>query len=294
MAWEAPPGAGGRANVLCRVGCEFNYESPSPTPAVFQVHVRPDGNHRIRDERHDLDPQVAAREYVDSFGNRCARLIIPEGAVTFRYDALVEIAGDPDPVVPDAPQCRVEELPDETLLFLMPSRYCQSDRLVNVAWDLFGGTEPGWSRVQAVCDWVHNSLTFMHGSMGLATAVDVYLQRRGFCRDFAPLAVPFCRALTIPARYGFGYMGDVGFEPMDAPMDFHAWFEVYLADPGTPGQGRWYTFDCRHNTPRIGRIFIGRGRDATDVAMVTSFGPAVLEGMTVWADEVPEETTLGH
>jgi len=168
---------------------------------------------------------------------------------------------------------------------VLPSRYCQSDRLLSVAWDLFGETEPGWARVQAVCDWVHDNLTFMHGSVGLADAVEVYLQRRGVCRDFAHLAVTFCRALNIPARYGFGYMGDIGVPPMDAPMDFHAWFEVFLGE-------RWYTFDCRHNTPRIGRIFVGRGRDAVDVAMLTTFGAAALQRMTVWAGEVPEGTTL--
>ena len=187
--------------------------------------------------------------------------------------------------MPDAAQVPVDELPDETLVYLLPSRYCQPDTLGNVAWDLFGGTEPGWGRVQAICDWVHNNITFQRGSIGLATATDVYLQRRGVCRDFAQLAVTFCRAMNIPARYGFGYMGDIGVPPMDAPMDFHAWFEAYLG-------GHWYTFDCRHNTPRIGRVFVGRGRDAVDVAMVTTFGAPTLQRMTVWADEVQEGTTL--
>jgi transglutaminase-like putative cysteine protease len=271
--------------MLCRVGCEFAYESTTPTPAIAQVFVRPDGEHRIRAERRSLTPDGPIREYCDAFGNRCGRFVIPEGASTFRYDALVEVSGDADPVVPDAVQHAVDELPEDTLLYLLPSRYCQSDRLLQVAWDLFGGTEPGWPRVQAVCDWVHDNLTFMRGSVGLADAVEVYLQRRGVCRDFAQLGVAFCRALNIPARYGFGYMGDIGVPPMDAAMDFHAWFEVFLG-------GRWYTFDCRHNTPRIGRIFIGRGRDAVDVAMLTTFGPAQLRRMTVWADEVPEGTTL--
>jgi transglutaminase-like putative cysteine protease len=278
----APAGVEG---MLCRVGCEFVYESTAATPAIAQVYVRPDGEHRIVAERCASDPELAVDEYVDAFGNRCGRLVIPEGPSTLRYDALVEVTGEADLVVPDADQCAPDALPPETILYLLPSRYCQSDRLLQVAWDLFGATEPGWSRVQAVCDWVHTNLTFMRGSVGLADAVEVYLQRRGVCRDFAHLGVTFCRALNIPARYGFGYMGDIGIPAMDAAMDFHAWFEVFLG-------GRWYTFDCRHNTPRIGRIFIGRGRDAVDVAMMTTFGPAQLRQMTVWADEVAEGTTL--
>ena len=271
--------------MLCRVGCEFVYESGYPTPAIFQVMVHKDGTHQLVDERMPLDPELPIRHYRDSFGNRCARVTIPEGLFTFRYDALVVFTPEPDPVVPDAAQVPVDELPDETLVYLLPSRYCQPDMLGNVAWDLFGGTEPGWGRVQAICDWVHNNIAFQRGSIGLATATDVYLQRRGVCRDFAQLAVTFCRAMNIPARYGFGYMGDIGVPPMDAPMDFHAWFEAYLG-------GHWYTFDCRHNTPRIGRVFVGRGRDAVDVAMVTTFGAPTLQRKTVWADEVQEGTTL--
>lgn len=270
----------------CRVGCEFIYDCAAPTPAIAQVFVRPDGSHRIVDERTTAEPATHLLEYVDSFGNRCGRFVMPEGRFTLRYDALIEVSGDPDEVAEEAAQTPIEQLPDEAILFLLPSRYCPSDRLLSVAWDLFGNTPLGWPRVQAICDWVHTNLTFMHGSVGLADAVEVYLQRRGVCRDFAHLAVAFCRAMNIPARYGFGYMGDIGVPPMDAAMDFHAWFEVYL-------DGRWYTFDCRHNTPRIGRIFIGKGRDAIDVAMLTTFGAARLERMTVWADEVGEETTLG-
>jgi transglutaminase-like putative cysteine protease len=271
--------------VLCRVGCEFVYESEAATPAVAQVFVRPDGPHRIRAERAELLPHGTLTEYLDAFGNRCGRFVMPEGPISIRYDALVEVSDEADEVAPEAPQTAVENLPNEALQFVLPSRYCPSDRLLSVAWDLFGGTEPGWPRVQAICDWVHNSVSFMHGSVGLADALEVYLQRRGVCRDFAHLAVTFCRAMNIPARYGFGYMGDIGVPPMDAAMDFHAWFEVYLG-------GRWYTFDCRHNTPRIGRIFIGKGRDAVDVAMLTTFGSPRLERMTVWADEVPEGTTI--
>lgn len=273
--------------LLCRVGCEFEYECAIPVPAIAQVFVRADGAHRIIQERSGLTPGAGIEQYLDSFGNRCGRLVLPEGCSTLRYDALIEVTREPDVVVPDARQTPVEALPDDAILFVLPSRYCPSDRLLSVAWDLFGAAEPGWARVQAVCDWVHTQITFMHGGVGLADAVEVYLQRRGVCRDFAHLAVAFCRALNIPARYGFGYMGDIGVPPMDAAMDFHAWFEVYLDE-------RWYTFDCRHNTPRIGRIFIGKGRDAVDVAMLTTFGPARLLRMTVWADEVAEGTALEH
>jgi transglutaminase-like putative cysteine protease len=271
--------------MLCRVGCEFEYECGGPTPAIAQVFPRRDGPHRIVEERTVLRPSGALVEYLDSFGNRCGRLIMPQGRVSLLYDALVEVTGEPDEVRPEARQAPVEELPDDTILYLLPSRYCPSDQLVSVAWDLFGASAPGWARVQAICDWVHTHVTFMHGSVGLADAVEVYLQRRGVCRDFAHLAVAFCRALNIPARYGFGYMGDIGVPLADSPMDFHAWFEVYLG-------GRWYTLDCRNNTPRIGRIFIGKGRDAVDVAMLTTFGAARLETMRVWADEVPAGTRL--
>jgi transglutaminase-like putative cysteine protease len=271
--------------LFCRVGCEFEYECAAPVPAIAQIFVRPDGEHRIVRERSSLAPGTGIEEYRDSFGNRCGRLVLAEGISTLRYDALVEVPAARDIVVADAKQTPVESLPHDAILYVLPSRYCPSDRLLSVAWDLFGETEPGWARVQAVCDWVHSHVTFMHGGVGLADAVEVYLQRRGVCRDFAHLAVALSRALNIPARYGFGYMGDIGIPPMDAAMDFHAWFEVYL-------DGRWYTFDCRHNTPRIGRIFIGKGRDAVDVAMLTTFGPARLLRMTVWADEVPEETAL--
>jgi transglutaminase-like putative cysteine protease len=268
-----------------RVGCEFLYSGDSATPAVFQVLPRSDGEHHIVAERLDLDPPVPSREYLDSFGNRCLRVEMPPPTFALRYDALVDTAREPDPHAIDAAQLPVDRLPDETLMFLMPSRYCEVDRLLGVAWDLFGETEPGWPRVQAVCDWVHTHLTFMHGAGPMQTALEAYLRRQGVCRDFAQLAVTFCRALNVPARYGFGYMGDIDVPPMDAAMDFHAWFEAYLGDG-------WYTFDARHNVPRVGRVFIGRGRDAVDVAMVTSFGSALLERMTVWADEVPETATL--
>jgi transglutaminase-like putative cysteine protease len=264
------------------VGCELVFDSPSPTPLVAQVQPRPDGPHRLCRESCCLDPTVESHEYLDSFGNRCWRLTVPQGSQTLRYDAEVEISPEPDVVVPDAAQVAVEALPDETLMFTLPSRYVLSDVLSNTAWDLFGKTTPGWARVQAICDWVHNQIEFRTASTNpLTTALDVYLQRYGVCRDFAQLGVTMCRALNIPARYVFGYLPDIGIEPPDVPMDFHSWFEAYLGE-------RWYTFDARHNTPRIGRIPIGRGRDALDVAIVTQYGPARLRSMNVWSDELKE------
>jgi len=194
---------------------------------------------------------------------------------------MIEVSGQADEVAPDAVQLPVEELPDEALLYTLPSRFCLSDTLSDMAWQLFGTIEPGWARVQAICDWVHGNIRFQYGSSNsLTTAADVCAQGVGVCRDFAHLAVTFCRALNIPARYVFGYLPDIGVPPPDAPMDFCAWMEVYLA-------GRWWTFDPRNNEPRIGRVLIGRGRDALDVAMVTTYGSPRLAQMTVWADAAP-------
>ena len=268
-----------------RVGCEFVFDSPFPTPLITQVQVRPDGSHRVLGETSRLEPNVESHEYRDSFGNRCWRLVVPEGRLTLRYDAEAEISPQPDPVVPEAELVPVEALPDETLMYTLPSRYILSDLLSNVSWELFGGTEPNWARIQAICDWVHQKIEFRTASTTpTTTALDVYLQRYGVCRDFAHMGITMCRALNIPARYVFGYLPDIGIEPPDIAMDFHSWFEAYLGD-------RWYTFDARHNTPRIGRVPIGRGRDALDVAIVTQYGPAQLSSMKVWADEIAEPVT---
>jgi transglutaminase-like putative cysteine protease len=262
------------------VGCEFEYESDGPVPMLMLVQVRPDDGHDIVYQSRWTDPEVPVREYVDRFGNVCWRLTAPGGSLTVRYDAVVDIEGLPDPVLPDLPLAPVERVPDDALTFTLPSRYIESDLLMDTAWELFGGTPPTWARVQAVCDWVHENVTFQMGaSRPATTAVDVYKSRIGVCRDFALLAVAFCRALNIPARYGFGYLPDIKVVPPDVPMDFHSWFEAYVGD-------RWFTFDARHNEPRVGRIFIGRGRDAADVALSTSFGATRLNQMTVWSDEV--------
>lgn len=264
-----------------RVGCEFRYEATWPTPTVMQVQPYPKGGHRLLQEKWQTNSDLSFHAYHDFYDNLCQRLILPPGEQVLRYDALLEVSGEPDEVAPDAVQLPVEELPDDVLLYTLPSRFCLSDVLSDVAWQLFGSTKPGWERVQTICDWVYTNIRFQYGtSTPLTTAADVYEQRVGVCRDLTHLAVSFCRALNIPTRYVFGYLPDIGVPPPDSPMDFCAWMEVYL-------DGRWWTFDPRNNMPRIGRVLIGRGRDALDVAMVTTFGSPRLQSMLVWADEVP-------
>lgn len=268
-----------------RVGCNISYEATWPTPTVLLIQPHPQAAQTILREEWIATPQSSMHAYHDTYGNLCQRTVLPIGEQSLRYDALVEVTDTWDEVAPDAKQIPVEELPDDVLLYTLPSRFCLSDILADAAWQLFGNTTPGWSRVQAICDWVHNNIAFRYGtSTPLTTAVDVYERRIGVCRDFAHLAVTFCRALNIPTRYVFGYLPDIGVPLPDAPMDFCAWMEVYL-------DNRWWTFDPRNNTPRVGRVLIGRGRDALDVAMVTSYGSPILKDMTVWADEAPEEET---
>ena len=266
-----------------RVGCEFSYEASWPTPTVLLVQPHPHAVQAIVHEEWKCTPALPMRSYYDIYGNLCQRVLLPAGQHILYYDALVEVAATWDEVALDAPQVPVEDLPDDVLLYTLPSRFCLSDVLSDTAWQLFGNTKPGWERVQAICDWVHNTIRFQYGtSTPLTTAVDIYEQKVGVCRDFTHLAVTFCRALNIPTRYVFGYLPDIGVPAPDAPMDFCAWMEVYLGE-------RWWTFDPRNNTPRIGRVLIGRGRDALDVAMVTSYGSPTLQQMTVWADEVATE-----
>ena len=270
-----------------RVGCEFDYESDFPVPMLMLVRARPDGEHDVVYESRWTEPEIPIREYFDSFGNLCWRFVAPGGPITLRYDAVVEVSGEPDLVHPEAQLTPVEELPDDTLVFTLPSRYVQSDLLIDTAWQLFGDTPPTWARVQAVCDWVHTNVRYQMGASAPdVTALDVYERRVGVCRDFALISVASCRPLTIPPRYTFGYLPDTAVEPPDVAMDFHAWFEAFLG-------GRWYTFDARHNIPRIGRVVIGRGRDAVDVALSTSYGVTRLNKMTVWADEVTADNPGG-
>lgn len=270
-----------------RVGCEFVWETTAPVPMLMLVKPRADADHLAVYESTWSDPQLSIHEYKDLFGNNCWRFVAPEGTSAVRYDAVVEIPETPDPVVPHAALHAVEDLPDDAIVFTLPSRYVESDKLLDVAWELFGNTAPTWERIQAVCDWVHHNIQFVNGSSTPATtAFDVYQQRMGVCRDFALLSVALCRALNIPARYTFGYLPDIAIEPPDVPMDFHTWFEAYVG-------GRWYTFDARHNTPRVGRVVIGRGRDAVDCALSTAYGNARLAKFTVWSDEITAERPGG-
>lgn len=261
-----------------RVGCEFKYEVSAPTVATVQVRPRSDAHHQLVTETWSTEPSVPVDEYADFYGNPVKRLVMPTGDLGLRYDAFVAVPDEPDADATAAPQLSVEDVPGEVMHFTLPSRYCLSDKLMGMAWEQFGSTEPGGARVQAICDWVHENVRFKYGSSSpLTTSVDVLEQRTGVCRDFAHLAITFCRALNIPARYVFGYLPDIYVEAPPWPMDFAAWMEVYLGD-------RWWTFDPRNNARRVGRVLIGRGRDALDVAMLTTFGPAAFKSMTVWAD----------
>lgn len=225
------------------------------------------------------EPPVAISPYRDIFGNWCSRIVAPQGRLRLSAHGVVNDSGLPDEIVSDARQHPVEELPDECMMFLLPTRYCDTDRLVDIAWSLFAETPPGWQRVQAICDYVHNHIAFgYHNARSTKTAWEAYIEGAGVCRDYAHLAIAFCRCMNIPARYCTGYLGDMGTQPPYGTMDFAAWFEVYIG-------GRWHLFDARNNIPRIGRVLIARGRDAADVAIVTSFGPNILQSFTVFTDE---------
>ncbi|HEY1431713.1 MAG TPA: transglutaminase family protein [Stellaceae bacterium] len=226
------------------------------------------------------DPPTAVKGYRDGFGNWCSRIVAPAGMIRLSTDAIVNDTGEPDAIVEEAPQHAVQDLPEDALVFLLASRYCESDRLSEIAWSLFGKTPPGWARVQAICDYVNRHITFGYEhARSTRTAWEAYGDRKGVCRDFTHLAVSLCRCMNIPARYCTGYLGDIGVPAVDLPMDFSAWFEVYLG-------GEWYTFDARHNIPRIGRVLMARGRDAADVAISTTFGENKLCSFAVHTEEV--------
>jgi transglutaminase-like putative cysteine protease len=264
-----------------RIGYELSYECPQPTPMILllNVHFSRVSDIVVPDHLH-TDPPLPIRAYRDGFGNWCSRIVAPPGRTRIFTDALINDTGEPDIVARGATQTPVEALPEETLRFLLGSRYCETDRLSEIAWQLFANAPTGEGRVQAICNFVHNHIEFGYAhARPTKTAWEVYEERAGVCRDFAHLAIAFCRCMNIPARYCTGYLGDVGVPPVDAPMDFSGWFEAYLG-------GSWYTFDARHNTPRIGRVLIASGRDAADVAISTAFGPTELTGFKVWTDEV--------
>jgi transglutaminase-like putative cysteine protease len=264
-----------------RAGYELIYDCPAPVGMLLMVNV-----HRTR--MADLlsggeitfTGGAVPRTYEDRYGNICTRLQVPAGRLVISADFVIADSGLPDPVAPYAEQHEVGDLPDDVLTFLLGSRYCETDRLSDTAWSLFGHVAPGWPRVQAICDFVHNHIRFDYQvARSTRTAWDAYQEGEGVCRDYAHLALTFCRCMNIPARYCTGYLGDIGVPIAPFPMDFSGWFEVYLG-------GRWYTFDARHNTPRIGRILMAVGRDATDVAISNSFGRAILSGFHVITEEV--------
>ncbi len=265
--------------MLIKIGFDIEFELRGPTPMVLMLFLHPSRQDDLRTpEELRVTPNVLVSYYTDLFGNRCARLLAPPGNIRLQLEAVAENSGEPDRQSPDAIQHPIEKLPDETLGFLMPSRYCEVDKLSDIAWQLFGQTPPGWKRVQAICTWVHEHITFgYHFAHHTKSAFDVYTSGEGVCRDFSHLALTFCRCMNIPARYATGYMGDFGV-PLRLPMDFSGWFEVYLGD-------RWHTFDARHNVPRIGRILMATGRDAADVALTTNFGSATLKTFFVISEE---------
>ena len=266
-----------------RVGCEFRYTAAIDTPAVFQVVPYDAGPAVIRTATWSAEPAVVRHGYTDLYGNACQRLTLPAGASTLRYDALVSVPDATEEVDWDARETPVTELPDDALMYTLPSRFVLSDELGDEAWDTFGAMQPGYDRVAAICDHVNSHITFGYGSSTpLTTAADVYEARRGVCRDFAHVTLSFLRALNIPARYVFGYLPEIEVEPLTEPMDFAAWIEVYL-------DGTWFTFDPRNNEHRKGRVLIGRGRDAGDVAMATTYGAPWLQRMTVIAEEAADD-----
>ena len=275
-----------------RVGYELIYDCPQPTPMVLMLNIHHTrAGDLVVPDRMITEPFVPLAPYRDSFGNWCTRILAPAGRLRLTANALVNDTGESDAIAVAEHQHAVEDLPEESLVFLLGSRYCETDRLSSVAWNLFGNSAPGARRIHAICDWVHHHIAFSYqDARPTRTAWEALEEGRGVCRDFTHLAIAFCRCMNIPARYCTGYLGDIRVPPIPGPMDFSAWFEAYIG-------GRWYTFDARHNTPRIGRVLIARGRDATDVAISNTFGPNTLAGFTVWADEVStpfEDAGFGH
>jgi transglutaminase-like putative cysteine protease len=267
--------------VEIRAGYDIAFQCSQHTPMTLMLSIEPAREKDLLSQHQiQFSSDVRARNFVDMFGNTCTRIIAPPGLIEIRNDFLISDSGLPDEIAPDARQLEVGELPDDVLVYLLGSRYCDTQKLSDLAWSLFGGVTPGWQRVQTICDYAHERINFgYHHARGDRTASEGHEERVGVCRDFAHLAVTLCRCMNIPARYCTGYLGDIGVPIDPAPMDFSAWFEVYL-------DGRWFTLDARHNHPRIGRIVMARGRDAADVAISTAFGAAQLARFTVITDEV--------
>ncbi len=272
-----------------RLGFDIRFELPAPTALIAMLHVHPSRERDLlQPDEFQTEPALPVRSYTDSFGNRCSRLYAPAGPLRLAHTTEIRNVDTPDEVDMNAPEIPVQDLPDEVLQFLLNSRYCEVDRLSSVALDLFGGMLPGWSRVQAVINYVHRTVQFGYSfARPTKTALDVYTERTGVCRDFQHLAITLCRALNVPARYATGYLGDFGVPPSASPMDFSAWFEVFLG-------GRWWTCDARHNRQRLGRVLMATGRDASDVALTTSFGIANLKHFTVISDWLDEPGVAGR
>ena len=268
--------------MFIKVDFEIAFTFPESTQVVLMLRLHPSRDRSVlRQERLEVDPPVPISDYLDTYGNRCGRVFVPAGRVVFRNEAVVEDDGLPDPQDFSAYQHRVQELPNDAILFLLPSRYCEVDsELKDFAWATFGHRPAGWPLVQAVCEFVHHHLRFDYlRARANRTALDAFRERVGVCRDYAHLAITLCRCLSVPARYCTGFLGDIGVATDPAPMDFSAWFEVYLG-------GRWHAFDARHNVPRIGRVLMARGRDAADVALTTAFGVNRLDSFQVGTVQV--------
>ena len=264
-----------------RVGYEMIYDFPQPTPMIMVLGIHyTRASDVIVPDCLTTSPPVPISPYRDLFGNWCSRIVAPAGRMRLSGDGVVSDSGVPDVVVPTAFQHAVEDLPVDTLIYLLGSRYCETDRLSDIAWNLFENSSPGWARVQAICNFVHDHIAFGYEyARPTMTSFEVYNEGKGVCRDYAHLAITFCRCMNIPARYCTGYLGDIGMPPPYGPMDFAGWFEAYLG-------GQWYTFDARNNMPRIGRVLIAHGRDAADVPITHTFGPNTLVRFKVWTDEI--------
>lgn len=267
-----------------RAGYRLAFDCPQPTAMLLVLNVHPSRRaDLLSEDRPWFDPPLEKWDYMDGFGNICTRIMAPAGRTRLSTEFVIADSGLPDPVPVDAVQHEIKDLPDDVLVFLLGSRYCDTDRLGDFAWTTFGQTPTGWGRVRAICDFVHGHIAFDYAKADpLRTAYGGFVDRTGVCRDFAHLAITLCRCMNIPARYCAGYLGDIGVPPDPNPMDFSGWFEAYLG-------GAWHTFDARHNRPRIGRILMATGRDATDVAITTSFGRSKLAQFEVITEEVPAD-----
>ncbi len=267
--------------MLIRAGYDIRFECEMPTPMLAMLSIHPSRNKDLATPHHIVTvPEVPIYDYLDTYGNVCSRVTVPKGGLTLSCHFSILDSGQPDPAAPQAAQHAIEDLPDEVLIYLLGSRYCETDRLTETAWSLFGHIASGWDKVQAIVAFTHGHVEFgYHHARSNRTAWDAYQEQRGVCRDFAHLAIALCRCMNIPARYCTGYLGDIGVSPSDAPMDFSAWFEAYLGD-------EWHVFDARHNAPRVGRILMARGRDATDTALTTSFGPSILSQFQIVTEEL--------